>query len=93
MPSAAKLLGTGELKLFRTLRERQVLMDGTRSGVEHHNLPYQRFLDAGYFTVVTRPRPGGDTGRVSQTTRVTAKGLAWLQRSLERQGLLLARPA
>ncbi|WP_295821627.1 phage antirepressor KilAC domain-containing protein [uncultured Deinococcus sp.] len=90
---AAKLLGTGELKLFRTLRERQVLMDGTRSGVEHHNLPYQRFLDAGYFTVVTRPRPGGDTGRVSQTTRVTAKGLAWLQRSLERQGLLLARPA
>lgn len=91
---AAKILGTGELRLFRTLRERQVLMDGARSGAGHHNLPYQRFLDAGYFVVVTRPRPGGEAGRVTQTTRVTARGLAWMQRSMDRQGLLpLARPA
>lgn len=91
---AAKILGTGELRLFRTLRERGVLMDGARSGAEHHNLPYQRFLDAGYFVVVTRPRPGGEAGRVTQTTRVTSRGLAWMQRSMDRQGLLpLARPA
>ena len=85
---AAKLLGTGELRLFALLRERQVLMDKKRSGAEHHNLPYQRYLDAGYFTVVTRPRPNGEGGKVSQTPRVTAKGLAWLQRSMSRQGLL-----
>lgn len=85
---AAKLLGTGELRLFALLRERQVLMDKVRSGAEHHNLPYQRYLDAGYFVVITRPRPGGEGGRVSQTPRVTARGLAWLQRRMSRQGLL-----
>lgn len=63
--AAAKLLGTGELRLFALLRERQVLMDKARSGTEHHNLPYQRYLDAGYFVVITRPRPGGESGRVS----------------------------
>ncbi|ULH16010.1 phage antirepressor KilAC domain-containing protein [Deinococcus sp. KNUC1210] len=50
-----KVLGTGEVRLFRTLRDRSILMDGARSGVEHHNVPYQRFIEAGYFTVITRP--------------------------------------
>lgn len=87
---AAKILGTGEGRLFRLLRERGILMDGARSGVEHHNVPYQQYLDAGYFQIVTRPRPDGK--RVTYTTRVTAKGLAWLQRKMAQQQLLPARP-
>lgn len=91
---AAKILGTGEVRLFKLLRDRGVLMDGNRSGAEHHNLPYQQYLERGYFQVITRPRPGGDAGRVTQTTRITAKGLAWLQKGMTQQGLLpLARPA
>lgn len=90
---AAKLLGTGELRLFALLRDRGVLMNRHTSGAEHHNLPYQRFIDAGYFKVITRPRPG-DASRVTQTTRVTAKGLGWLQRRMDGQGpRSLARPA
>lgn len=91
---AAKILGTGEIRLFQALRDRQILMDKARSGVEHHNLPYQQFIERGYFTVITRPRPNSETGRVTQTTRITAKGLAWLQRHMTQQGLLpLARGA
>lgn len=90
---AAKLLSTGEVRLFRTLRDRHILMDGNRSGVEHHNVPYQQYLDRGYFELITRPRPGGETDRVSYTTRVTARGLAWLQKGLSQQNLQLERPA
>lgn len=89
---AAKILGTGEIRLFQLLRDKQILMDRARSGTAHHNLPYQQFIDRGYFTVITRPRPDGE--RITQTTRVTAKGLAWLQKNMAQQGLLpLPRPA
>lgn len=90
---AAKILGTGEVRLFQLLRDKKILMDKATSGYEHHNLPYQQYLERGYFTVITRPRPGNDT-KVTKTTRVTAKGLAWLQKNMTEQGLLpLARPA
>lgn len=88
---AAKILGTGEGRLFRLLRERRILMDGQRSGLEHHNVPYQQYLDRGYFELITRPRPDGQ--RVTYTTRVTAKGLAWLQKGMTQQQLLPALPA
>lgn len=90
---AAKILGTGEIRLFALLRARKILMDRNVSGAEHHNLPYQQYIDAGYFKVITRPRPGNAT-RVTQTPRITAKGLTWLQRKMGENGLLpLARPA
>ena len=96
MSEAAKILGgTGEIRLFRLLRERGTLMNAAISGAEHHNVPYQRYINAGYFEVVTRPRPGGEgrPDRVSYTTRVTARGLAWLQRGMAAQNLQLERPA
>lgn len=88
---AAKLLRTGELRLFKLLRDRQILMDGNRSGAEHHNVPYQRYLDAGYFVVITRARPDGS--RVTYTTRITPKGLAWIQKGLFNIQTLLPLPA
>ena len=42
MNETAKAIGVGRTKLFAFLREQNVLM--------HNNLPYQRFIDAGYFT-------------------------------------------
>lgn len=86
----AKILRTGELRLFKLLRERHILMDRNRSGAEHHNVPYQQYIDRGYFQLVTRPRPDGE--RVTYTTRVTAKGLAWLQKNMAEQQLLPALP-
>lgn len=89
---AAKILGTGELRLFALLRQRGILMDKVRSGAEHHNMPYQQFIDRGYFTVKTGTRPSGETSKPTQTTRVTPKGLLWLERSMRQQQLLPARP-
>lgn len=86
MAGAAKLLGTGEVRLFALLRERHILMDKRRSGAENHNVPYQQYLERGYFTVVTSPRPDGL--KVTHTTRVTTKGLAWLERNMRQQRLL-----
>lgn len=85
---AAKILRTGELRLFKLLRDRQILMSEARSGAEHHNVPYQQYIDRGYFTVITRPRNDGE--RLTYTTRVTPKGLAWLQRKMTEQQLLPA---
>lgn len=89
---AAKILGTGEIRLFTLLRGRGVLMDKARSGAEHHNMPYQRFIDAGYFVVRTGTRPSGDGSKPTQTTRVTPKGLAWLHKGMVQQQLLPAAP-
>jgi len=73
-------LGLGQTKLFALLRERGILMDRKRSGNENHNVPYQKYLDAHYFTVDTKAAPDGI--HVSRTTRVTTRGLAWLQTRL-----------
>jgi len=88
---AAKILGTGEIRLFQLLRDRKALI----TGGEHHNLPYQSHLDRGYFEVVTRPRPAGEgqPQKVSHVTRVTPKGLAWLQKGMAQQNLKLGQPA
>ncbi len=89
--SAAKVLGTGEVRLFTLLRDRRILMDRHRNGPEAHNVPYQQYLERGYFQVKTRPfeKPDGKHG-TSITTFVTPKGLTWLQKNMRDQGLLPA---
>jgi phage antirepressor YoqD-like protein len=47
---AAKVLGVGPIKLFTFLREQKLFMNGT--GGQQRNMPYQRGIDAGWFTVV-----------------------------------------
>jgi anti-repressor protein len=80
----AKLLNTGEIKLFAQLRARGVLMDGKRSGLENHNLPYQVHLDAGRFEVKVRNVDTPTGSRLTTTTLVTGKGLEYIRRLLER---------
>ncbi|MGW7763809.1 phage antirepressor KilAC domain-containing protein [Bacillus velezensis] len=54
--------GMGKIKLFRFLREHKVLMQG--------NTPYQKYVNSGYFKVITKTTPVGN----KSVTLVTAKG-------------------
>lgn len=78
----AKLLGIknmGRNKLMQYLRDRKVL-DG-------NSIPYQRFLDAGYFNVVeTYWTSEYGTTHISRTARVYQRGLDWLRKVLKNDG-------
>ena len=76
--NAAKLLGTGERKLFEILRDGGVLMSAARADAENHNVPYQKHIDAGHFKVKTSHSRDGE--HVSRTPRVTPAGLEYLRR-------------
>jgi len=64
----AKVLGTGQKRLFEILRGKHILM--------RNNLPYQEYIDRGYFVVKIKPIPNMDKD-YSQTL-VTSKGELWL---------------
>ena len=72
MAQVAKTLGTGRNRLFAFLREQKVLMP--------NNLPYQRYLDRGCFTVREVSVEHSDHSLTNATqTLVTAKGLDLIQ--------------
>jgi len=75
MAEVAKVLGTGQNRLFRLLYEHNILMPANR-------LPYQEFIDRGYFRVIEQKPWQDSTGRtfVPTKTLVTGKGLAWIQK-------------
>lgn len=69
--TAAKELGTGQRRLYANLRERKIL--------KSDNVPYQDYIERGYFQVKTAVINIGK-GKTKQHAQpfVTAKGLAWL---------------
>lgn len=77
----AKVLGTGQNRLFDWLRGQRILMADNR--------PYQEYLDAGYFRVIeqTWDDRQGDT-HLTTKTLVTGKGLVWLQRRYHGRSVL-----
>jgi anti-repressor protein len=83
---AAKLLGTGQVRLFTILRDAGVLM----SHQHNWNQPYQQHIDAGRFEVKTttfevKTRDGKLETRSSTTTWVTARGLDYIRKLLEKE--------
>ena len=75
MQVVAKVLGTGRTRLFYQLRQRGLLMQG--------NLPYQQYIDDGYFRVVERVwRDPEQKPHTTFKTLVTGKGLAYIQKLL-----------
>lgn len=76
----AKALGTGPNRLFKFLRDEGLLM--------RNNLPYQRHLDAGHFRVIEK-QYNDERGESHTYTRtlVTGKGLAYIQKRLQSQGI------
>lgn len=69
----AKVMGTGQNRLFAWLRAESILMKNNR--------PYQRFIDEGYFRSIEKSYKDG-RGEVHTYTRtlVTGKGLTYIQR-------------
>lgn len=71
----AKSLNYGPNKLFKLLREKKVLFG--------NNVPYQRYIDAGYFTVRQVPITRTDSIMNVHQPLVTAKGMAWIHKLLQ----------
>lgn len=78
----AKVLGTGPNRLFKFLRDEGLLM--------RNNLPYQHHLDAGYFRVVEKQyNDGRGESHTYTRTLVTGKGLAYIQKRISSQNILI----
>lgn len=73
----AKTVGMGRNTLFKLLREKGIIM-------KNSTLPYQAYIDRGYFVVREVPTPRGDGHIVNEAvTRVTAKGLEFISKLVQ----------
>jgi anti-repressor protein len=70
----AKSIKRGPNKFHRTLRDDKILID---SG-NRHNLPFQRYLDAGYFEVKEKSEVINNKVKLFHQTRITTKGQIYL---------------
>ncbi|MBI6944740.1 phage regulatory protein/antirepressor Ant [Pseudomonas putida] len=80
----AKILGTGEKRLFKYLRKHKILIsDGAT-----RNTPYQPFLDSGRMDVKCTDYIMPETGKVKIHSQplFTGKGLIWIQQFIEEHG-------
>jgi prophage antirepressor-like protein len=71
----AKMIGTGRTRLFRMMRDAGVIM-------KNSTLPYQQYVDAGYFEV--SQEIDTENGRLIPFALVTGKGQIWLKQRLEK---------
>lgn len=80
MGEVAKVLdmGIGRNKLYKLLRDKNVLMDD--------NIPYQRYVDAGYFKLTEKHYMSGDDSIVSTSTYVKQKGVDFIRKLLQKDG-------
>jgi anti-repressor protein len=75
----SKMLQIGRNNIFDLMREKKILISGGRE----HNLPYQKYIDAGYFEVkesTINPKEG--VSFIKQQTLVTPKGQSYLLNKL-----------
>ncbi|EOW9496672.1 phage antirepressor KilAC domain-containing protein [Vibrio cholerae] len=82
----AKSIGLGPVTLFRIMRELKILIPQG----QNYNIPYQEFIDRGYFTIKQGTFETGEETRISHTTLITGKGEIWLQKKLLDAGYLKA---
>ncbi|HBC3457115.1 TPA: phage antirepressor KilAC domain-containing protein [Vibrio parahaemolyticus] len=82
----AKTVGLGPIAIFRILRELKIFMSRGSS----YNLPYQEFVERGYFTVKQGTYETNSETRISHTAMVTGKGEIWLRKKLIETGHLKA---
>lgn len=78
MADVAKALGTGRNRLFDILRDEKIIPLG-------RTVPYQRYIESGYFVVRERPRASGDTIVNDPVPRVTAKGFDYIARLMQKR--------
>ncbi len=80
MEKVAKILnlGIGRNSLFQILRDIGILMD--------NNLPYQKYINRGYFRVVERKYEKKGSTHIYIKTMVSQKGLDYIRRRLSGMG-------
>lgn len=77
MEAAAKVINIGRNTLFKILREHNILTD--------RNLPYQQYIDRGYFVVKEYTITINGEPQMYAQTFATAKGINFLSEFLEKQ--------
>jgi len=70
-----KAFKIGQKRLFKLLRDRKVLQE--------NNVPYQRFIDAGYFEVKENSFEIREQVVLNYTTLVTPRGQMWITNSIK----------
>ncbi|MGY4002964.1 MULTISPECIES: phage antirepressor KilAC domain-containing protein [Aeromonas] len=80
----AKTVGIGPKRIFSLLHELGILIKGGN----RHNLPYQEYLERGYFTVVERPYMVYGEMRLGFSPLLTGTGQQWLVKKLLDSGYL-----
>lgn len=65
----------GRNKLFEILRDRNIL--------QKDNIPYQKFIDQGYFRVIEQKYNVGDEVRISFRTLVFQKGVDFIKKTVD----------
>ena len=79
----------GEKKLFEILRIENILQDSDSDG--EWNIPYQRYIDAGYFELKPSTHNNGYGKVITEfTSKVTGKGLEWLWKQLLKKGYVMS---
>lgn len=78
-----KVIGVGQNKLFDLLRDKGILS----SAESNWNVPYQKFIDGGYFRCTEKVTPVG----IKLVPLVTPRGQIWLQKQLS--NILVLRTA
>ncbi len=71
-------ISIGRNKLFAILREQKVLLPS--------NLPYQKYIDAGYFRTIETKKNCGSEIRIFIKTLVYQKGLDYIKKLLDKLG-------
>ncbi|WP_095165400.1 phage antirepressor KilAC domain-containing protein [Pseudomonas sp. Irchel 3H3] len=81
---ASKILDTGRNRLLHYLRGHKILM----SRPHQQNMPYQQYLDAGYFEVKEGFYENPKTGEreLQALPLLTGKGMIWLQKFIDKHG-------
>ena len=84
MNSVAKSFNVGRGRLFAFLREKDILMTGSKNDKEKHNVPRQQYLEQKLFVVREYTIPDADGEIVNRTqTLVTAKGIEFIDKLLK----------
>lgn len=80
MDETAKILdmGIGRNNLFKLLREKRIFME--------NNIPYQRFVNAGYFKCIERTAKVDNVDKMYVVTFVKQKGLDYIRKLLVKNG-------
>ena len=68
-------MGIGQNKLFAYLREKKIL--------DYHNIPYQEYIDRGYFRTVEQKYDVRGEVRINIKTLVFQKGIDFIRRKLQ----------